>query len=250
MDDYCIIQITSNATRHMMRPPTHSNALRYVVKHRLRSDLKTGRVMFAALKQFEASCTNRWTVMGDDDTLFFDIGIARFLYERRSERTKPVAYGNMYDVHVQNSWFTGGSGLLLSPEITKRILRANNTLPWQKHALWCACADVPLAHAIRGVGGRLIHKPNHFLDSCLYCKTHPLRSHITACHGVSMFRNRNPHTDTKKGRDESLVEFNMTSPSSSYHTRQELYEFCNNDRLSGVVNAPLFALKGIQKQQT
>ena len=236
--NYCIIQIASNATR-TMRPPTHSNSLRFVVKHRISSNLKTGRLMFAALKRFEANCTNRWTVMGDDDTLFFDIGIARFIYERRSERTKPVAYGNMYDVHVQNSWFTGGSGLLLSPEITKRILRTN-TLPWQQHALWCACFDVPLAHAIRGVGGRLIHKPNHFLDSCLYCKTHPLRSHITACHGVSMFRSRNPHTDTKKGRDESLVEFNMQHRRARRrHTRQELYKFCNDHRLSGVVNATL-----------
>ena len=209
-----------------MRPRTHPNSLRYVVNHRLNFDLNTGHLMFAALKHFEVNCANRWIFMGDDDTLFFDRGIARFIRERRSERVKPVAYGNIYDVHNKKSWFTGGSGLLLSPEITRRILRT--TFEWKREALWCACVDVPLAYAIRAIGGRLIHKPNHFLDSCLYCNTHPIKSHITTCHGVSLFRNNNPHTNSKQDRDNSIAEFDINQNiQNRRHTIKELYKFCH-----------------------
>ena len=223
--NYCIIQLTSNATR-MMRSRTHSDALIHTVDNDLRANLETGNLLFAALRHFEVNCMNRWIFMGDDDTLFFDRGIARFLHERRGERVKPVAYGNIYDAYNTRSWFTGGSGLLLSPEITRLILRTP-TLEWQKEALWCACGDVPLARAIKAVGGRMIHKPNHFLDSCLYCKTHPVRSQISTCHGVSMFRDRNPHTNTKRNRDHQLVEFDIRITQKRRHRMKELYKLCS-----------------------
>ena len=71
----------------------------------------------------------------------------------------------------------------------------------------CACGDLPFTYVIQYLNGRLVHMPNNFLDSCLDCRTHPYKNNILTCHAVTLYRNMNPHAQSKQNKDKYFTEF-------------------------------------------
>lgn len=216
---YCVIQITDPSrveNRQAARfQPAVSNGYNGTAWLYVNPVGMNAHVMFKALEEAMLNgCDGDWFFVGDDDTLFYQRGIEKWLTQRKPQEKWLAAHGSLWEVQkASKSWFTGGSGVAITGSLAK-VLRESLTQGSVTNAAaeafsWCNCFDVPFARAIVESGGRLFHQPNLFLDSCLDCDSERrgvFDMPIVSCHAATMFRSHNPHAQNKRGDElgESL----------------------------------------------
>ena len=217
---YCVIQITTphsaqsrEAASFVSLNGAQATRWTHVNSKGMHQD-----VMFDALTEaLDNGCKGDWFFMGDDDTMFFHSGIVEFLSNRRKQAKLAFAHGNLWSAQdIASSWYTGGSGLVLtriSTElVTSRYRSAAVQSVVRKSFDSCNCFDVPFTKALHTVGVRLMHSPDFFLDSCLDCQQRLLSDiPVVSCHGVTVFRERAVHS-LNKGVDK----FAQVDPHPNY----------------------------------
>jgi len=211
-DTYCVIQIT---TPDSAESRTSASFERFSSNHPLVSHWTHVNskgmhklVKFNALSEAqEQGCVGNWFFIGDDDTLIFPQGISKFLSQRRKQAALPVAHGNLLSfTDFNSSWYTGGSGILISrtaaQSIQEKAKEPEAQQIIQSSFDSCNCFDVPFARVMQASGIRMFHSPTFFLDSCLECGHRLIENDIlpvVSCHGVTIFRNISIHALGKQG---------------------------------------------------
>jgi len=209
---YCVVQITTPANAQSRSvgkfkgedsPAFSSTSYTHVEAGGMNKD-----VMYSALVGAKKDgCRGQWWFIGDDDTLFYAKGIETWMTQRAPQSEWLVAHGNLYEPRkLEQSWFTGGSGMVLTNALVERVLAkyaageltAINGAAFQQ----CRCFDVPFMRGVLESGARVFHQPNLFLDSCLNCDRRGLVGvPIVSCHAATIFRQVNPHASAKGGDD-------------------------------------------------
>ena len=209
---YCVVQITTPtnvASRSVGKfkgedsPAFLSTSYTHVETGGINKDM-----MYSALEGAKKDgCTGQWWFIGDDDTLFYAKGIETWMMQRAPQSEWLVAHGNLFEPRkLEQSWFTGGSGLALTNTLVERVLAkyaageltAINGAAFQQ----CRCGDVPFMRGVLASGARVFHQPNLFLDSCLNCDRRGIVGvPIVSCHAATIFRRVNPHASAKGGDD-------------------------------------------------
>lgn len=209
---YCVVQITTPANAESRSvgkfkgedsPAFSSTSYTHVETGGMNKD-----VMYSALAGAKKDgCRGQWWFIGDDDTLFYAHGIETWMTQRAPQSEWLVAHGNLYEPRkLEQSWFTGGSGMVLTNALVERVLAkyaagelaAINGAAFQQ----CRCFDVPFMRGVLASGARVFHQPNLFLDSCLNCDRRGIVGvPIVSCHAATIFRQVNPHASAKGGDD-------------------------------------------------
>jgi hypothetical protein len=181
-----------------------------------------GAIMFDALHKARARRRAAdWYMIVDDDTHVDPTAVADFV--RTADPS--LAYGNLYhnvtgpgnpkpwcraasggNFRLQHSWFTGGSGVLVSGTVAAMLTSNSSAVSaWAAVSAECKCGDVPFACALADVGVGTRHAPSLFLDSCLSCSDWlpTAARRILSCHAVSAFKSYNMHAKRKGPRDQT-----------------------------------------------
>ena len=210
--EYCVVQITTPANAESRSVGKFKGADSPAFSSTSYTHVETGGmnkdVMYSALAGAKKDgCRGQWWFIGDDDTLFYAHGIETWMTQRAPQSEWLVAHGNLYEPRkLEQSWFTGGSGMVLTNALVERVLAkyaagelaAVNGAAFQQ----CRCFDVPFMRGVLESGARVFHQPNLFLDSCLNCNRRGIVGvPIVSCHAATIFRQVNPHASSKGGDD-------------------------------------------------
>eukprot|EP00980_Cylindrotheca_fusiformis_P005721 scaffold1192_cov58-Cylindrotheca_fusiformis.AAC.15 len=233
--DYCVIQITSKQgfverkDANFQSPSSEFSQFHvYINKYgKIVGSLNFDALESAFLERQTCSLNNtKWLFIGDDDTLFYDKGIQRFMKQRYKQETKLYAHGNFFNPRkpYEKSWYNGGSGIAVSGKVVQLLLQnttKNNpdlARIIQREEEDCHCGDVPFARVLQYFRVRTIHQPTLFLDSCMDCNTMDVANvDIVSCHGATLFREINPQANDKALHMKDLY--------SNYFSEAQLRKF-------------------------
>ena len=237
--EYCVVQITTPAIAESRSVVKFKGADSPAISSTSYTHVETGGmnkdVMYSALAGAKKDgCRGQWWFIGDDDTLFYAKGIETWMTQRAPQSEWLVAHGNLYEPRkLEQSWFTGGSGMVLTNALVERVLAkyaagelaAVNGAAFQQ----CRCFDVPFMRGVLESGARVFHQPNLFLDSCLNCNRRGIVGvPIVSCHAATIFRQVNPHASSKGGDD-----FEEAAKGLSYAQVEDFATLSAIDRRTG-----------------
>ena len=170
---------------------------------KLVGSLSGTRVFDAIREAHSLHGASSWVMIGDDDTHVDPHAVAEFARDADLQQATISSdlqqatvgrrvFGNLYafgrssakergftcnsargraPFRLRTSWYTGGSGVLMSQAVASRIIHASRAdlAAWAAVSKECRCFDVPLACALADMGVSAAHRPERFLDSCSSC---------------------------------------------------------------------------------